>query len=231
MSRSRRPGCSPRSGDDEQPRRGAVLACRGTAGDQRAAAPLHAGRRQPACWRRSVRTICRSSARPSARVPGGATVGKLPPLFPKVEAGPGQLDPPPARNAGERLGDLGRLLPADQDRARRARPVDDRVRACAARGAAALRGDPDPRRRGSRRAALAAPPPARTLVLGTLAVAIPFIADQPRRDADLLRADRRADLARTAVHRAAGAADRPDREGRPPRLARGGDRLRRRGRC
>ena len=59
--------------------------------------------------------------------------------------------------------------------------------------------------------------PRGTLVQGALAVAMPVLADQLRRDADLLGADRRADLAGPAVHRAARAADRPDREGRPPR--------------
>ena len=49
--------------------------------------------RRPACWRRSARTTSRSSARRSAPCPGGATVGKLPPLFPKVEPAPGRVAP------------------------------------------------------------------------------------------------------------------------------------------
>ena len=53
-------------------------------------------------------------------------------------------------------------------------PIDDRVRARAAGGAAALRRDPDARRRGPRGAALAARAPGRTLVQGVLSVALPF---------------------------------------------------------
>ena len=74
-----------------------------------------------------------------------------------------------------RLGDLGRLLPADQDRARRVRPGDDRVRA---RALAALllyvviaaRGD-GPRARSR----FAAPAPGRVLIQGLLSVALPFM--------------------------------------------------------
>ena len=78
------------------------------------------------------------------------------------------------------------------------------------RGAAALRGDPDARRRGPRGAALPARAAAAHARPGHAHRRAPVLADQPRRDADHLGPDGRADLARAAVHRGARAADRPD---------------------
>ena len=92
-------------------------------------------------------------------------------------------------------------------------------------------GDPGARRRGPRgaAAACAATRGARSMQ-GTLAVAIPFSLISFGETQISLRAHRRADLARAAVRRAARAADRPDREGRPPRRRSAlRDRLRRRG--
>ena len=59
--------------------------------------------------------------------------------------------------------------------------------------------------------------PRRTLVQGTLAVAIPFMLISLGETQISSGPDRRADLTRAAVHRDARAADRPDREGRSPR--------------
>ena len=101
---------------------------------------------------------------------------------------PRSLDAPPARHAGGVSAIWGASYLLIKIALDGIDPIDDRVRARAARGAAALRGDPDARRRGSRRAALAARPPAAHARAWARSPSRSRSADQPRRDADLLRA-------------------------------------------
>ena len=132
----------PRQGGQRRAaRRGAVRAGRGPARGERAAAPLHARHHHAAAGGAGPgRRVARARAvrRRSGRRDGRQAAAAVPEGRAGRAAGRVALDSSPARDAGRHLGDLGRLLPADQDRARRDRADDDRVRARAARGAAAV---------------------------------------------------------------------------------------------
>ena len=207
------------------PRRGAVLAGRGTARDQRPAAPLYArDDHPPARGARSGRRVAgrRDLRRPPRRRDGRQAAAAVP----EGRAGPGSLTPRQLAMLASVSAIWGAsylLIKIALDGLDPSMIVFARVLLAALLlyVVILIRGGED-------RAALRwlRRHPGRTLVQGTLAVAIPFML--------ISFGETQISSGLTgvlispgpAVHRAAGADDRPDREGRPPRRHRSRDRLR-----
>ena len=193
------------------------------------------------CWTRSATAAARrwrSSARDFGAVRGRRHGRRSsPPLFPKVEAARSRRSALTPRQltmlarASRRSG----APPTCWSRSRSTASTPMMIVFARVLLAALLlyvviqmRGGERPRRAGGTCASTRC---ARCAIQGADQRRAAVLADRARRDSDQLRPDRDPDLARAAVRRAAGAADRPQRTGRPPRRGRAGDRLRRRGRA
>ena len=206
------------------------------AGRQRPPPRLHTRCCGQGAWGAGRRTSRRAAARRrGVRSAAGRLGGRADPApFPEDRgdrdssvARAARVEPRQVGHADRRLGDLGRLVPADQDRAGRLRAGRDRLPARAAGGGAPICGDPGARRRRPRGAREPAPPPARHAHPGDTRGRAALLADRVRRDADHLGADRRADLTGPVVRRAARAGDRPTRSRSTGAGPRPRDRLRR----